>query len=821
MNPRYMFIMKGKSSNLLNPFEVTTLPLGYKSQLIPIDFGGYMVLVDDGSTPTVLARLYNANKVFVYDIAITIGVWYPFTTLYSGAKYVEISFSNATTPEHVFLGQEETFESWFNNEVHPIWNAQLSLDYEKESQQQFFRKKLNGKLTFVGDDYTYIKNKSIDYPFSLDIYMSSNNGSTWAAYWSGRFFWTDCEFNEDDKNIKVTPSSKDEYGDILAGLDKEFNLIDLAPAIYEINLKKRPVIQIIPINTNDTYSKAGCFKVDGTYWERDCNQVTFSGPTPSIMSRDYKFNLASGIVELNITPQGRVPQGFATYIKDMFTGHSYSTAHGYREYALRYSRQDVSGRWRFEIRYENPEIIITNLATNVVTWQGYITIGVAVSIPSKVSDYDALTITMYNPILLFSRLVFDKEGVSGAVPIPSNDIMANNENYHYCLQEYDVNRYLMFTDEYSTTPTKWGKHDPSHYWVEPEDVGVNGWSPIAPSAWNDIALWFGYTADLFPTETATMADAVLRNAYKIEDCISVLLKKISPDITLASSNFLSGTDPITNDTRTFFLTPKSNVKKLNYDMPAMNAPITLKAILDMLREGYKVYWYIQNNELHLEHIAWFLNGGSYTNPATYEIDLTGQLNTRNGKSLAYGQNKYTFDKPELPERYEFGWMDEVTLPFKGEPMNVIGNYVEKGRIDKIDITQFTSDIDYILMNPEDISDDGFVLMGAVYSGGAWSLAFKEFTNMDYVKLQNAYCAFVYMQTYYLYDFPTWWYRIGERDAQPAINTKKCKSQDISFPCPVDPNMQKLIKTMIGNGQIEKLSINLSSRNGKATLKYFA
>ena len=92
--------------------------------------------------------------------------------------------------------------------------------------------------------------------------------------------------------------------------------------------------------------------------------------------------------------------------------------------------------------------------------------------------------------------------------------------------------------------------------------------------------------------------------------------------------------------------------------------------------------------------------------------------------------------------------------------------------------------------------------------------------MDFVRLQNAYCAFVYMQTYYLYDLPSNRYRIGEGDLQTNATMKKCKSQEVSFPCITDPDIQKLIKTSIGEGQYEKLSINLSSRNGKATLKYY-
>lgn len=833
MNPRYLFTILGRSTNLLCPFDVERGKVwdsqryewadgnGNATDYIPIESGGYQLISKNGTQLDGYAVVYNSNKTPIAETRMAYGTYYPFTTLWSQAAFIRVQLSTALEPEDFYIGQEETFDSWFNNVFNPLWKDDLTMEFAKESQQEFFRRKLSGKLTFINDDYTYIKSKSLDYQFQMRMMISYDNGENWADYWKGHFYWTDCEFDEDSKYIRVTPTVDDEYNDILAGLEKEYNMIDLAPAYEEINIKKRPVIQIIPFKGDGGYSKAGCFKVDGTYWERDCNQVTWGGPIVPLMSQRYYFNIASGIIEMTISPQGQVPDGFPTYIKDMFVGHLYGTSHGYKEYSLRYSFVLQSGQWRIEITFENPQVTITNVSTGVVTWKSDVGSGVGnITLVSQVSNYDNLTAVVDNPYNLFSRLVFDEEGVSGAANIPANDIMATNENYRYCLQNFDVTHNVYFTDEYSTTPTKWGKHDPTHYFISPPTTTVRGWSPIAITIWEDIALWFGYTADLLPVEPATMADATLKHAYKISDVIGVLLKKVAPNITLAQNSFLNGTDPITGDARTFFLTPKTNVKKIDYEIPAMNAPITLKQIFDMLRDGYKCYWYIENNQLHIEHIAFFLNGHNYDpSSLTYQIDLTAQTVSRNGKAWAFALNKYTFDKPELTERYEFGWMDDETLPFNGEPINIESGFVEQGKVEKIDISQFSSDVDFILMNPEDIADDGFVLLGAVYSGGEWSLAFKEFSDMDFVRLQNAYCAFVYMQKYYMYDLPSYRYRIGDGITQTNATMKKCKSQEVSFPCITDPDIQKLIKTSIGNGQIEKLSINLSSRNGKATLKY--
>ena len=47
-----------------------------------------------------------------------------------------------------------------------------------------------------------------------------------------------------------------------------------------------------------------------------------------------------------------------------------------------------------------------------------------------------------------------------------------------------------------------------------------------------------------------------------------------------------------------------------------------------------------------------------------------------------------------------------------------------------------------------------------------------------------------------------------------------KKQTLNFPAgTTDPNPMQLVKTYIGNGQVDKFSINLCSRNIKATLKY--
>ena len=103
--------------------------------------------------------------------------------------------------------------------------------------------------------------------------------------------------------------------------------------------------------------------------------------------------------------------------------------------------------------------------------------------------------------------------------------------------------------------------------------------------------------------------------------------------------------------------------------------------------------------------------------------------------------------------------------------------------------------------------------------GKYKLPYINFT-LDYVDhiLQNAYVAFIFLQQYYFYDMPARYFKYnGEQMAAQGI--KKLKTQTLKFPAFNDPNTLQLIKTNLGNGTIQKMSVNLSSRNANTTLKY--
>ena len=271
------------------------------------------------------------------------------------------------------------------------------------------------------------------------------------------------------------------------------------------------------------------------------------------------------------------------------------------------------------------------------------------------------------------------------------------------------------------------------------------------------------------------------------------------------------------------ITQKSNILAGEYDQPAQKAPVTLSAILGMLRDTMKLYWYIEDGKFKLEHISWFKNGGSYSGSPVISYDLTTLMQKKNQKSWAFVSSKYSYDKVDMAERYEFGWMDDVTEGFAGYPIEINSKYVQRGKIENVNVSAFTSDTDYMLLNAGAISQDGFALFGAVWSStnNRYELPYIGRTiDGANLRLQNGLMSFIYLHpNFWTYDLPSTDVTINEEPYTWVQGVERKKKQKVAFPSLEDPNPLQLVKTYLGDGQIEKLSVNLQSRMNDIELKY--
>lgn len=706
-------------------------------------------------------------------------------------------------------------------QVYPIYKDDLSLDYELESNQRFYRKKISGKLSFVRNDFALINSAAFNTEFKFTIEHSNDYGLTYSEIFKGKFYKTDCTIDEDNEKIEVQPSVDDEYNKVLAGLEKEYNLIELAPDNEFLTIYKRPLIQVY-VPGDDVVT---CFFNNYTF------EIDVNSPVDDVteLASKYYFALSSRDAEVTLTAGAGAPDD----LNGVYVGHITVDDSGIHEsatfmpededitYYLEYSAT-AGLQWVSTYTLKSKvtgSIVYQNQKNNRITNE---------TITLSAQGFGTTTgdIKVYS---IMARYLSDVDEVKG-VPtydVPADDIVADNKNYHKVLP-YNVDTFYI-SNNYSDTPTKWGKADDGRYFLPPAGTSTDVFYPVARSTWRNASVWFKfYWLNDSMDEDARKA-YTLRDAATLSSTINVLLQQFAPEITHKAtteySQFLyAASNPLNGGIRQFTLliSQKSNIINGEYQTPAQNAPITLQQILNMLRDTFKLYWYIEDNKLKIEHVEFFRNGGSYSKNNVISYDLTKLINVRNNKSWSFGTSNYTFDKEELPERYEFEWMDDVSTMFEGNPVEVVSPYVQEGKIEDITISNFTSDIDLLLLNPSEMSTDGFALFAAVKSDGGEQLELPfvdlNVQGIDY-HLQNGYLSYFYLQpNFWLYDMPAKDIKINGGNYY-AKSIARRKKQTLSFPASVEINPIALIKTYLGSGQIEKISVNLCSYVANTTLKY--
>lgn len=745
----------------------------------------------------------------------------PNNSVYIRAVYRTTLVENGTA----YIGNMYSNDNWITSRAcNPVYKDDLAKEFELETNQRFYRTKLSGKISFIRDDYDYINNQPFETQFQLLIRKSNDGGRTWGQnYFKGKFFKTDCEFDADNKKCTVQPDPLDDYNDVLAGLEKEYNLITLAPKINRVLFDKRPLIQIyIPGD-----SVVSCF-LGGDYWEQDANAVS----DRNALINTYHFALCNLLKEINVTGSsnpnvnglyaGRMSIG----ANNMFTGTLYpNNNNGFTIRVSQKYKPPFFGIINYEIVRTSDNVVLfsySRASSGNQPWDNAKFDFTAVS-GSGASGTPHAEMTTYN---IYARYLCDVEKINNLTTyqLPTDDIVENNRNYHRAIGYVIDVGYI--SNNFSAQPTEYGLADNRRYFAPPYSIWGQKFFPIARSTWRYASIWFGFALFDWILEEKARKQYTLRDAYPVASCISVLLKQIAPGIsheaTAEYSQFLYGaTNPISHQKFELLLTQKTNVLVGDYDRPAQKAPTTLQQLTNMLRDCFRCFWYIEDGKFKVEHILWFRNGGSYSANPGLTVDLTTLLNVRNGKTWGFASSKWSFDKVDMAERYQFEWMDDVTQPFEGSPINILSKFVTPGKIEEITVSNFTSDVDYMILNPSAISEDGFALFAAVRdSNNNLVLPYRKFSaqGVDLV-LQNYILSFYYLQpTYYVYDLPARRVEING-SSMNAYGVERKKKQTVTYPSIDDPDPMKLVKTPIGSGQINKISITLHSRMNKVTLMY--
>lgn len=681
----------------------------------------------------------------------------------------------------------------------PVYGDSLSVRYEKDGNEQFFRQTLSDGMTFIAADYDRI----ISGGMTAHFHVTAIDDESGEAVFQGGFVLTDCEVDEDARTVKVTPTANDAYGRILNGMDKEFDLFKIGAPQRFVTFDKRPVLQIYKGDSDHVTNILG-----GIAWETEVDGVSAGDAVNT-----YHFSAGATIRVWSFTSEQdyRIRQSLTELSSAEIAQERYLGNGLYLQIEIRPQPETYS---MYIFRVYNSD--------DVLCWLG-LQYGFNPPFSLTLNPQDdapvtgTLTITV-NTWAVLARLLSDQPtiGATTGSPVSLSDFAGAAYKYAYPFAVPEAN--LMLDGDTSADPTEWGlKTDGSGYFEKPELPAVFGQElfPILQSDWADTSFWFFY--DTLEWMETSGRVAVQIPAFPLAGVVNALLGAIDAgvgfDETSNYSLFFYGSNPVFTDGYHLYITPKTNITTGGGSQAARKGTTSLRQVLDMLRACYRVFWYVDiDGNFRLEHISYFMSGESYTTAPGVGKDLTQERFSRNGMPWATGQGQYKFDKPDTYSRIEFGWMDDVTEPFKGAPVNIIAPFIEEGKIESVQVSNFTSDVDYMLTAGESISKDGFALLAVNPS----TMALTYWQTEDNDVLQNGVLAFDALRRYYLYDLPAIDYEV-DGEMMQAYGVRKIKRQTVRAPWGVEFDLNQLVRTSLGDGQIISLNLNLQSLEGEAEL----
>lgn len=728
-----------------------------------------------------------------------------------------------------FLDENDIFA-----ECQPKVDDSTAIDFSQESNEMFYRGKINGSLAFRFE-FDDILSKGFNYEHIVVLQWYDADNDEWKEVWKGRFALTDCEIDYDTKTITVQPATLDRYTAIMDNLEKEYNIVKLAPAMKPVEILIRPCLQVYLCGSD----KLSCF-VGDNYWETTCDALTSWEDIEGngLEHEDFAFAALIKWKGGDLAGQSIVYSVTNGNTTGYMTGWAFSGGDRY-QVTIRYEFERATGHngGTFKYYLEN-----TLLFTAYIEEPGELP-EITINDTANVDDATAEMLDLRSRTLAqtdYPNGMHTIDGVNLIInDISSDDFAGTNANYNKRIRCYTAD--LIVSADVVEEPTVWGQNINGKYFVKPSDTPTDHYMPVGQSKWRLVSCWWkpyrdnGVRVIDVLTQNFTTSRTIA-DAYDYRQTIFRLLNKAGINPTYIISGCLGGSNDYVGTRTDLVITPRSNVISSYYNTPAQNAPISLAKIFTMLKQVFKAYWYIdENGSLHIEHVSYFDNGLNYTDSPQLLIDLESELHTNTKSNKVFGQNKVKFDKQEMPEQFSFSWADVQTRPFIGYPINCLDAYIQKGQKEENAIGDFDSDVDFVLSSPNDVSKEGFFLFALPpISGGGYSSTLKvekvsitdEVGDTYNVEIQNGDAAFVKIhEKWWRYSLPCENVNINNEDTT-AITTGRFKVQSVEFADVIMAdilkdidNCNKVIRTQQGDGHIKTISINLNSLVAKGDLLF--
>ena len=797
-----------------------------------------------------------------------------------GIKYIAFIF-DGTTLSNNWVTRKEIVET----EVFPHYK-QLKKKYAKENNQVFFRESLDGKINLWGTDYQRVDNASLEDTLLFTVYKNNVLYASATFNKSDCKFdhfkkTVELKLKYNDKYSKILDAYDNTY-DLIKLAPALTPLTLTKRSVVQIYIQGENVVSNYSGGTywetevdeqindpglliNKYYFARGPkyvevnlqgfnYNINATYrglWNSNIwNAVSKEEVLGQLykMPCSIKFNKIANANEYYGASNPGTVKLLSSGLGNGIYSNGSSYFYRYDTYRIEiYTSRDGEGTkiYQSDYLYGKDNVFTIALGNGLYPMT-------KINQPVPAANPTPATFNLGEYVIeyqVWGRLLCDIESYTyggqtiETYDLPNDDFATSRRNYRRCigLTGFDSdNSVVKIYQQQDTveTPTAYGMNDFGEYFIPPYTIYNQYFYPLARSAWANTSMWVmldesvpGHTFEEW--NQVHYKEYTLKNAYHIADVIKTLLAEIDPNITHEKtseySQFLYGhsgaTASVLNNCD-LYITQKTNILKGEYDQAAQKAEIKFKQIMDMLRDCFRCYWFIDDqNRLRIEHIKYFMNGLNYYS-STVQLDLTAKQDKFNKKQALYCQREMEFDKTELTARYEFNWMDDVTDSMGNLVVDVKNNYIQKDKTEEINIDGFTADIDYMLFLPDDFSNDGFALLMADSDKKVpivhQQIKSKQQYNVKYdVYVQNWYLSFNQLIWHYMEDMPGDIIEYNNISGSLYVNNmKRCVKHDIEFSSKdLTIDVYKMITTDEGNGYIEEVITNIDTDLTEVELRY--
>lgn len=625
---------------------------------------------------------------------------------------------------------------------HPDYSNDLAVVIEMQADEWYRTRKLDGKLTFRRDDYTYIVDTCpFDGSFLLTIQCSTDGGTTWQDYLSGTFSRANLEIDEDNRRATLTGITESgEYKIIDNARREEYDLMKIIPDsdAREVEGQVHPALAMVDYNTSSIdYSDMYCDApiLAGGYTADESGYTTYTILPPNSTSWLEAGLFAEAIVKMvdPDSPLNGIYVGQLTRV----TIHDEQSQYGYIETVLgelhnknNCTLKLVARNVNFffypgiELYDENGQFVMNKWHqaeefTGQTPWGFF---------PAELKYKDSDQPAQNPPIFIsadcfyhyiFATLLTQSGGVADNV-LDTGDYYQRMAAFEgsglnvvassRTVNQPNGHRLIPGTGEQGTIPQ----------YFAPPDNDPN-WIPLAENNWNYGSLWYTIQPSV---QNGLLAPANFGSfrwtrCWELGTCLNHLLQKITngkvtfSESTAGSEYLYADVNPVTGgEPFRYLFTQKSNVMRpSNSGESAARCTVTLDWFLELLRNAFNCHWWLEpvnggTYAFRVEHVEYFRRGGSYTGQLTAQLNLSALLPRRNyqrdglpAKHLDDQQHRYTYDMNGMTEKYTFSWQgDGGSDAFKGHPMFFKAGWIERGTTDDHQVDNIFADLPWLMLN---------------------------------------------------------------------------------------------------------------------------